>query len=78
MDLEGQRKKMGQHIRDQALFQGKRVKVSFLREADGEEVFEVQSAKGSAEVRLSRESLSLKPSHLWEIDEKIAAALSSI
>lgn len=78
MDLEEQREKMQQHIRDQALFQGKRVKVDFLREVEGHEIFGVHSSKGSAELKLTRESLSLDPSRLWEIDEQIAAALSSV
>jgi hypothetical protein len=78
MELEAQRKKMREHIQVQALFQGKRVLANFVREEDGEEVFSIQGASGKSELKLARAHLALSPAHLWEIDEKIADALSSV
>ena len=80
MDIERARKQMADHIDGQAKYQGQIVQVRFLREdgATGEQVFELKKGAKTAEMRLPKEDLALRPQRIMAIDEQIAGALEKL
>lgn len=80
MDIDRARKQMAEHIDGQAKYQGQIVQVRFLREEgeSGEQVFELKRGAKTAEIRLDKDDLALKPHRFMAIDELIAGALEKL
>lgn len=80
MDLEKARRQMARHIDGQAKYQGRVVEVRFLKEDPGteEQIFQLSRDAKTAEVRLPKDDLDLKPHRYMFIDERIAGALEQL